>query len=80
MGPVNFCLELQTHLKKIHNVFCISVLNKYMPHKSHVLNCDTLQDSKEGTVMVEPYAILYQEVIQLQNWLLEQTKAQVGPA
>ena len=37
MGPVAYILELPLELSKVHNVFHVSMLRKYIPDPSHVL-------------------------------------------
>ena len=37
MGPVAYRLDLPPELSKVHNVFHVSMLRKYIPDPSHVL-------------------------------------------
>ena len=37
VGPVAYRLDLPPELSKVHNVFHVSMLRKYIPDPSHVL-------------------------------------------
>ena len=37
MGPIAYRLDLPPELSKVHNVFHVSMLRKYIPDPSHVL-------------------------------------------
>lgn len=43
IGPVAYKLSLPPSLSRIHNVFHVSVLRKYIPDISHVLDWKHLQ-------------------------------------
>ena len=44
VGPVAYRLDLPPELSKVHNVFYVSMLRKYIPDPSHVLR-DQLKDN-----------------------------------
>ena len=57
MGQVAFQLALLLNLK-VHNVFHISVLKKYVHDPTHVINWTDVQVEPELDFMVEPDYIL----------------------
>eukprot|EP00253_Pinus_taeda_P018074 PITA_18074 len=56
VGPVAYQLALPSHIR-VHNVFHVSVLKKYVYDPKHV--------EPEGEVLVEPLSILDQREVQL---------------
>jgi len=76
IGPVAYKLELPSHLRKMHNVFHVSMLRKYVPDPSHVLKFDKLQVSEDGALQAEPFCILDHRVRRLRNREFEQVKVQ----
>lgn len=74
--PVAYKLELPFHLRRMHNVFHVSMLRKYVPDPSHVLKFEKLQVSEEGVLQVEPLCILDYRVRRLRNREFEQVKVQ----
>ena len=53
IGPVAYRLALPPSLARIHDVFHVSVLRKYIPDITHVLNWNALQ-VVDGQLMLEP--------------------------
>ena len=43
IGPVVYLLELSSELSHIHNVFYVSMLKKYVPDPSHVLEVSPIE-------------------------------------
>ncbi|XP_057962159.1 uncharacterized protein LOC131153730 [Malania oleifera] len=43
IGPVSYRVALPPALSRVHDVFHVSVLRKYMPDPSHVLNYEPLE-------------------------------------
>lgn len=76
VGLVAYNLELSFHLRRMHNVFHVSMLRKYVPDPSHVLKFEKLQVSEEGVLQVEPLCILNRQVRRLKNREFEQVKVQ----
>ena len=50
-------LTLPAHLR-IHNVFHISLLKKYRPDSTHVIDWNVVQVEPEGEFQMEPLRIL----------------------
>lgn len=60
-------LALPPELAQIHNVFHVSVLRKYVPDSSHILQTEPVELQKDLTYVVEPVQILNKEVKQLRS-------------
>jgi len=54
VGPVAYRLELPPELERIHNVFHVSMLKKYMPDPSHVLETPPLEISEDLKLELQP--------------------------
>ena len=54
IGPVAYRLELPSKLSRIHNVFHVSMLTKYIPDPSHVLVAIMDQEMKQLRSKVIP--------------------------
>eukprot|EP00253_Pinus_taeda_P022715 PITA_22715 len=67
IGPVAYQLALPSHIR-VHNVFHVSVLKKYVYDPKHV--------EPEGEVLVEPLSILDQREVQLRKRVITQVKVQ----
>ena len=52
VGPVAYRLDLPLELSKVHNVFHVSMLCKYIPYPSHVLR-DQLVELKDNLTYKE---------------------------
>ena len=65
--PVAYCLALPPELAKLHNVFHVSMLQKYHYDESHILPVQDVQVQPYFTYDEEPKAILTREVKQLRN-------------
>ena len=59
--PVAYRLELSPGLEKIHDVFHISMLKKYMPDPSHILKSPPVQLRENPNFELQPVQILDQQ-------------------
>ena len=60
-------LDLPPELSRIHNVFHICMLRKYVPHHSHVIRPEPVEIQPDLTYAAEPVQILSREVKQLRS-------------
>ena len=65
-GQVAYQLALSPNLK-VHNVFHISALKKYVHDATHVINWNDVQVELEGDFLVEPDCILKSREISIRN-------------
>jgi hypothetical protein len=64
IGPVSYMIALPASMS-VHNVFRVSLLNKYIPHANHVIDWNVIQVEQESTFQVHLVHIL--KVKQLRN-------------
>jgi len=55
--PVAYMLALSTSMR-VHNVFYVSLLKKYVSDPNHIINWTVIQVEHEGHFLVEPVHIL----------------------
>jgi len=67
IGPLAYRLALPPEIEKIHDVFHVSQLRKYVPDPSHVLRYSPLQLQDDWSCTVEPVQILDRKEKQLRN-------------
>ena len=67
VGKVAYRLALPPSLEKVHNVFHVSLLRKYVADPSHVLNYEPLELSQDLTYMEKPVQILDRKEKELRN-------------
>ena len=67
VGPVAYRLDLPPELEKIHNVFHVSMLRRYISDPSHVVSLETIELRPDLTYEEEPVEILAQEVKELRK-------------
>ena len=67
IGPLAYRLALPPEIEKIHNVFHVSQLRKYIPDPSHVLSYSPLQLQEDLSYTVEPVQVLDRKEKQLRN-------------
>ncbi|PKI38846.1 hypothetical protein CRG98_040763 [Punica granatum] len=58
IGKVAYLLALPPELSRIHNVFHVSMLRKYIPDPSHVLSYQPVELNEDLTYEEEPVEIL----------------------
>ena len=75
-GPVAYRLALPDSLRRMHDVFHVSILRHYISDPTHVIDMSSLQVLDEGTLMVEPVRILDHHVRQLRHRTVDQVKVQ----
>ena len=57
IGPIAYMLALPTSMR-VHNVFHVSLLKKYVPDPNHTIDWNVIQVEHEGDLRVEPVHIL----------------------
>ncbi len=67
LGAVAYQSELPSNLSHVHSVFHISMLRKYVPDPSHVLQLDTVELNKDLTFKEQPVAIVDYQMRQLRS-------------
>ena len=67
IGPVAYRLELPSELSRIHNVFHISMLKKYVLDLSHILEALSFELNEDLSFKVQPVGIVDQEIKELRN-------------
>ncbi|XP_057975433.1 uncharacterized protein LOC131162844 [Malania oleifera] len=74
VGLVAYRLALPPVLSRIHNVFHVAMLRKYVPDPSHVINYDELEISDSLGYEEVPVQILDRKVQELRNRTIPQVK------
>ena len=67
-------LELPSELSQIHNVFHVSMLKKYVPDPSHILEVSPVKFEEDLSFKVQPVAIVDQEMKQLRSKVILMVK------
>ena len=67
VGPVAYRLDLPKELSRVHNVFHISMLRKYIPDPSHVLEAPEIELRDDLSYEEQPVKILGREENELRN-------------
>eukprot|EP00253_Pinus_taeda_P014227 PITA_14227 len=75
IGPVAYQLALPSHIR-VHNVFHVSVLKKYVYDPKHVIRWQDIQVEPEGEALVEPLNTLDRREVQLRKRVITQVKIQ----
>ena len=73
VGRVAYMLVLPSHIK-VHDVFHVSLLKKYVHDPTHVIDWNVLQVELEGELLPKPIQILAQEEIELRNRTVARVK------
>jgi hypothetical protein len=75
IGPEAYMIALPASMS-VHNVFHVSLLNKYIPNANHVIDWNVIQVEKEGTFQVHLVHILDRKIKQLWNQAIGLVKVQ----
>ena len=67
IGPVAYRLDFPEELARVHNVFHISILRKYILDPSHVLEAPEIELSDDLSYEEQPVQILGREEKELRN-------------
>ncbi|KAL0551527.1 hypothetical protein IC582_010616 [Cucumis melo] len=67
VGPVAYRLALPPSLSAVHDVFHVSMLRKYVPDPSHVVDCEPLEIDENLSYVEQPVEVLAREVKTLRN-------------
>ncbi|TYK23436.1 pol protein [Cucumis melo var. makuwa] len=67
IGPVAYCLALPPSLSVVHDVFHVSMLRKYVPDPSHVVDYEPLEIDENLSYTKQPVEVLAREVKMLRN-------------
>ena len=71
---MSYRLELPPELSRIHNVFHVSMLKKYVPNPSHILKTPLIELEEDISIKVQPVAIVDQEMKQLRSKVIPMVK------
>ena len=74
IGPVAYRYELPLELSRIHNIFHVSMLKKYVPDPSHILEVPPIELEEDLSFGVQPVAIIEQEMKQLRSEVIPMVK------
>lgn len=69
--PIDYYLDLPANLSKLHNIFYVSLLKKYVLDPTHVLDLDKLQMIDSFVIKVKTMRILDTHTKTLQNHEVE---------
>ncbi|TYK01415.1 ty3-gypsy retrotransposon protein [Cucumis melo var. makuwa] len=67
IGPVAYRLALPQSLSTVHDVFHVSMLRKYVPDPSHVVDYEPLEIDENLSYTEQPVEVLAREVKMLRN-------------
>ena len=74
MGPVAYRLDLSPELSKVHYVFHVSMLRKYIPDPSHVLRDQPVELNDNLTYNEQPMQIVNRREQILRNKVIPLAK------
>ena len=67
MNPVAYRIALPPALARMHELFHVSYLKKYITHHDHIIDWNLLQVQELGVVEIEPLRILKVHKLCLQS-------------
>ena len=67
VGKVAYRLELPPSLSRVHDVFHVSILKKYYPDPTHILQPEEIEINESLTYEEKPVQLLDQKVKELRN-------------
>ena len=67
-------LELPSEMSRIHNVFHVSMLSKYVSDPSHVLKAPPIELNEDLSFEMQPVGIVDQEIKELRNRIIPMVK------
>ncbi|XP_059068639.1 uncharacterized protein LOC131859115 [Cryptomeria japonica] len=76
MNPVAYMIALPPALARLHDVFHVSYLKKYVSDFAHMIDWNSLQVLDLGVVMIEPIRVLEVRKQRLHNREVTQCKVQ----
>ena len=74
IGPVAYRLELPLEMSRIHNVFHVSMLRKYVSDPSHILEAQPIELNEDFSFEVQLVDIVDQEIKELRNKVIPMVK------
>ena len=67
IGNVSYRLALPPSMERVHNVFHVSLLRKYLHDPSHVIPVEEIEVDENATYKTQPVRILDSKVQELRN-------------
>ena len=74
IGLVAYHLKLPSEMCRIHNVFHVSMLRKYVSDPSHVLEAPSIELNEDLSFEVQSVGIVDQEIKELRNKVISIVK------
>jgi hypothetical protein len=75
IGPIAYMIALSASMR-VHNVFHVSLLNKYVSNPNHIIDWNVKQVEHEGDFHVEPVHILDRKFKVIKNKTILMVKVQ----
>ena len=75
IGLVAYRLELQQELERIHDVFHVSMLRKYISNPLYVLEAPPIELNEDLSFEVQPIGIIDQKMKELRNKVIQMVKS-----
>ena len=74
IGLIAYRLELPRHLERIHDVFHVSMLRKYISNPSHVVEASPVELREDLSFKVQPVGIVDRRMKELRNKVIPMVK------